>query len=233
MTVIETIDLARDLLNEPLASGRSFPDDSSSFYEDSTLLGYFNREQQILQNILVQSHEHFFVTSTSIDIVADTDEYSLASGVMKLVRVEWIGGTNQDPIEIMPMSFNEKELHQGLKIGVTAVGDVRTYAIKGDSLLLRPKPKSTQASGVKYYYVQRLPDLASGTSTSPIPPEFHEAISWGIYKRSLIQQEASAESVTVALAEYNRLISEVRQWAENRQIQRPRFVKRRKFRGIR
>ena len=41
-TVIELIDRARDLLNEPLDSTRTFPDDSSSFFKDTTLRRYLN-----------------------------------------------------------------------------------------------------------------------------------------------------------------------------------------------
>lgn len=229
MTVIETIDFARDLMNEPLDSGRTFPDNTSSFYKDETLLGYFNREQQIIQNILIQAYENYFVTSTTLDLVNGTDEYAMNSGVVKILRVEWIGNGDTNPIEVSPMSFNEKENNQGLNIGITAVGGVRTYAIKGNSLVLRPTPLVSKASGIRYYFVERLPDLASGTSTSAIPPQYHEAIGWGVYKRALIQEEASQESMALALNEYNRLISEMRQWAENRQIQRPRFVKRRKY----
>lgn len=234
MTVIETVDFCRDLLNEPLDSTRTFPDDSSSFYKDTTLLGYFNREQQVVQQVLIQSFENYFITSTSIDTVNNQEEYTMATSVMKILRMEWIGnGTGSDPIEIFPMSVNEKEYYQGLRIGVTSVGSVRTYAIKGRSFIFRPKPQTTQNSAIKYYFVQRLSDLSSGTSTSLVPPQYHEAIGWGIYKRALVQEEASVESITVALSEYNRLISEMRLSAENRQIQKPRFVKRRKFRGTR
>lgn len=234
MTVIETIDLARELLNEKLDSTRTFPDDTNSFYEDSTLLGFFNREQQIIQNVLIQSFENYFITSTSISVVNGTDEYAMASGVVKILRVEWAADSaDQDPTEMYPISFNEKEIYQGFNIGVTAVGDARTYAIKGNSLVIRPAPKTSKANAIKYYYVQRLPDLTSGTSTSAIPAQYHEAISWGIYKRALIQQEASTESVAVALNEYNRLVKEMMSWAENRQIQKPRFVKRRRLGGRR
>lgn len=229
MTVTETIDFARDLLNEPLDSSRTFPDDSSSFFRDSTLLGFFNREQQILQNQLIQTFENYFVTETTINIVNGTDEYSLNSSVIKIVRMEWIADSAEDPIEILPTSLNDKDHDHGFVTGITAAGDVKTYSLKGDSLIFRPIPRSTKNSAVKYFFVKKLADLSDGSSVSEIPETWHEIIGWGIYKRALIQQEGSAESLAVAVGEYNRLVQDMKQWAENRQIQRPRFVKRRKF----
>lgn len=230
MTVIETIDFARDLLNEPLDSARTFPDDvSSGFFKDTTLLNYFNREQQIIQQELIQSFEHYFVTSTTIDIVNGTDEYTLTSGVIKIVRVEYIGHDIDNPVEIIPQSFNEKEFNHDYYSTVSGAGDVRAYSIKGDALVFRPRPKVSKASAVRYYYVQKLPDLSSGSSTSLIPEQFHEVLAWGIYKRALLMQEGNVEAVAAANSEYNRLIVSMRSWAENRQIQRPRQVKRRKY----
>jgi len=233
MTVIEVIDLTRDLLNEPLDSSRTFPDDSSNFFRDTTLLNYFNREQAVLQNVIMQSFEQYFVTETTINIVDGTDEYALNSSVIKVVRMEWIVDNIEDPIEISPMSLNDKDFRHGHFNGITAVGDITTYALKGDSVLFRPIPRRTADSAVKYFFVKKLLDLASGTSTSLIPETWHEAMSWGIYKRALIMQEGSAESLAVAITEYEKLINQIKIWAENRQIQRPRFVKRRKFRGAR
>lgn len=228
MTVIQIVDYARNLLNEPLSSGRTFPEDSSSFFADTVLLNYLNREQSVVQNHLIQSFENYFVTEANISLVNGTDEYALNSSVIKILRVEWIANDINNPTEIIPISFNDKEMYTGLNIDTTAASDVSAYTIKGNNMVLRPRPQRTTASAVRYYYVKKLADLTTASDVSEIPEQWHELMAWGVYKRALIQQEGAAESIAVANGEYNRYLEDLKQWAENRQIQRPRFVKRRK-----
>ena len=226
MTVLETIDLARNMLNEPLDASRTFPDNSSNFYTDTVLLNYLNREQQLLQNFIIQSHENYFVTSVNVNIVSNTDEYALNSSVIKILRMEWIADDPLRSTEIHPISFNEKENYIGLSHGITGTGEIRAYAIKGDTLTFRPVPSTTTASAVRYYFVKKLADLVSQSQVSEVPENYHEILSWGIYKRALLQQEGSAESYAVASKEYESMVEEMMKQLDDRQIQRPRYVKR-------
>lgn len=228
MTTIEIIDYARDLLNEPLDSARSFPDNSSSFFKDSTLLGYLNREQSVVQNHLIQSFENYFVTEANITLTNGTEEYLLNSSVIKILRMEWIASDANNPSEIVPISFNEKEMYTGLNIDTTAASDITAYTIKGNNFILRPRPQRSITNAIKYYFIKKLADITTGSAVSEIPEQWHELMAWGIYKRALIQQEGATESIAVANGEYNKYLDDLKQWAEDRQIQRPRFVKRRK-----
>jgi hypothetical protein len=233
MTLIEVIDLARNLLNEPLDSSRTFPDNSSNYFTDQVLMNYFNQTQQEIAETIRQSFEHYFVTSTTVDIVADQGEYTLNSAVMKIVRVEWISPDPLAPTEIFPITFNEKDNYQGLNATISGAGEVRVYSIVGDSLSLRPLPERNINSAVRYWFDKKLTDLTAGSAISQIPPAYHEVLAWGIVKKALFQQEALGDSIVVANNEFNRLKQEIQVWAEDRQIQRPRTVRRRKNWGLR
>lgn len=226
MTLVEVIDAARALLNEPRDSSSTFPDNTSGFWSDSILTNYFNRVQEEVAAELVQVYEDFFVTQTTVSIVAGTTDYSLPSDFVKMRRLEQLSGSN-DPLEIQPISMNDPGSYVGLDI-FSATSPYGGYFLRGTQLVLGNTPTVSQPSGVRMFYVQRLPEIASGTSTSPIPQEFHRALVWGVVKYALHQQQSDNNFATI---EYEKHIAKIRQQAEDRQVQRSRQVKRRKHRG--
>jgi hypothetical protein len=230
MQVIEIIDFARNILKSPLDAARAFPDDSSSFFSDTILLNFLNREQNVLQNKLIQSFENWFTTSCAININSGQEAYDMPSGCMRIIRMESTEDP-ENPREIFPMSFNDKEKYSTVLVnGVTSVGQLNHYAIFGGKIYVRPKPKKSTTNGLTFFYVRKLDDLTSGTQVSDIPGEYHELLAWGIVKRGMIMQEANAEAIAIISNEYNRLYAEMAVNAEDRQSQRPRQVKRMKFR---
>lgn len=229
MTLIETIDAARKILKHKLNPARTFPDDSSSFLEDSEMIDWYNWAQMETQNKLVQTFENWFVTSTAISIVAGTEEYSMPSGCLKILRVEDIKNPD-NPIEIPPMSFNDKDRNYWNTIigRSSSVSELGNYAIKGNRIVFRPKPTFSNTQGVKVYYERRVDTIISATDSSIIPQEYHELIMWGVVENGLIKMEATAEAMSMVLARRNRLVQDLIITGENRQIQRSRTVRRKK-----
>src|SRR3990167_758902 len=114
MTLIEVIDLARALLNEPLATSRAdnaFPDDTSSFFTDTEIVRFINQAQRELNMTVIQSYENYLTTEADLNISANVDAYTLNTAVIKILRVEDI--RNSPATEIFPISLNEKELYAG------------------------------------------------------------------------------------------------------------------------
>ena len=225
MTLIECIDSARKILKDKLPSTRTFPANSSSFFEDSEMTEWFNWAQLEIQNKLVQTFENWFVTSCGINIVAGTDEYVLPSGCLKIVRVEDISDT-QAPVEVLPMTFNDKDKHLDSAWGDSSGNsDIEYYAIKGNRLVLRPIPSQGGTGKLKVWYSRRVDFLISASSCSTIPNEYHELLVWGIVENGLIKQEATAEAMSVVLGRRNRLVADLMTTAEDRQVQRSRQVR--------
>ena len=233
MTLIQVIDAARQIVKDELDSARTFPNNSSSFFTDSEMTTWFNLTQKEVQNKLIQTFENFFVTSTSIDIVANQEEYSMPIDHVKIIRVEDIQNTSA-PIEVYPISFNDKERYTPIfNTNITALGYVHGYSIKGNSFIFRPRPDRSINSGVRVYYSKQIPDYVSATSCSIIPDNFHEALMWGVIRRAYAKQESTPEALSMAEGNFNRLMKEMVNTAENRQVQRSRRVKRRKGYGKR
>jgi len=235
MTNLQVIDASRTILKDVLSSGRTFPDNTSSFYTDSEMLDWLHWVQWDMQQVLIQTFENWFITSTSVSLVAGTSEYPMptdAAGKPNSIKVLRLEDTDNptNPLEIYPISFNDKEyFNSPLETIVTALGNVRSYAIKGNRFLVRPRPNV--GGSIKVYYSRRISSFDSASSISEIPEEYHEGLVLGVIKRGLVKGEATAEALTFATSEYSRFKNRMKTTAEHRQVQRPRYVKRRKRRS--
>lgn len=221
MTLIEVIDAARAIMNEPLDSTRVFPDNSSSFWTDGVLSRYFNMVQQETYNEIVQTFEDYFATDTSVDIVSGTTQYALPANFNKMRRVEDITA-EKTTYEIVPISMNDKE-SSGRRSFLSGTYTPGGYYIKGDNIVFSDTPTITQNSAVRMHYIKTLTDLTAASSVSELPTEHHPILIWGTVKIALNQQQSDNN---FAVVEYEKLLSKMRRQVENRQVQRPRAVKR-------
>lgn len=230
MTLIEIIDASRKVLKDKLDPTRTFPDNSSGFFEDGEMTTWYNFAQIDVQGMLGQTFEHWFVTSTSITTVAEQEEYALPADVLKVVRVEDIRNTD-NPIEIYPIGFNDKDNYSGrLTYNVTGATDFQYYAIKGNYFVIRPRPVAAIASAIKVYYSKMTPASTSASTCSILPNQYHELLMWGIVENGLIKQEATAEAMAAILGRRNRLVSNMMVTGEKRQVQKSRTVRVKKWR---
>lgn len=228
MNKLEIIDASRRILKDVLDPARSFPDDSSSFFTDSEMIDWHYWAEVEVQSKLIQTHENWFTTSTSINTVAGQEEYSMPCGVLNVVRVEDYTDSSA-PIEIHPMSFNSKDRYgANLSTGHSSVGSVCYYAIQGSKFVLRPPPAETKTSAIRVYFSKIVPKTTSASTCSTIPDQYHELIIWGIVENGLIKQEANAEAMSVVLGRRNRLVEDLMKTGQSRQVQHPRQVRRKK-----
>lgn len=221
MTLQEVIDNARNLLNEPLSTTRTFPDNTSSFFTDAILTTYHNLIQNEVQNEIVQADEDFFVTQTFLSVSANIAEYTLPTNFVKARRVEDVRNA-ASPIEIWPITINQRSnMSPGGLRNNSADFRVGAYYLRGNQIVLTDTPTFTNNSAIRLHYVYRLTDIASGTSTSEIPIEHHRLLVWGVVKLALFQQQSDT---ALADREYEKHITRMRQEIEGRQTQRVRRV---------
>lgn len=218
MILIQAIDKARSLLNEELDQTRAFPDNTSSFWKDSTFIKYFNMIQEEVQHVMIQSYEDYFVTQAFLNITADCAVYSIPSGTIKIRRIEDARNTN--PTEIRPVTINNKDVVT-TELG-TAIAVGGGYYLKGNQIVLTSTPAYTDACAVRVYYVKRLVDVTASDGQSEIPNEYHNIFVYGMYRLALIQEQADP---TLATIEYEKQLNKIKTYCENRQVQRPRRVK--------
>lgn len=226
MTLIEVIDGARSLANEELDSSRTFPDNTSTFWKDSTLVTYFNMVQHEVEQEIVQTFEDYFLTQTNLSIVSGCADYTLPTRFMKARRLEDFRQT--EPLEIYPSTLNERNIEWNPLTRERSTDFIGGYYLRGNQIVLHDTPTFTNASAIRMFYIRALGDLSAGSETSDIPVEHHRILVWGVYKHMLTQQQTDTSK---ADAEYDRLLGKLKGYCESRQIQRPRSVKSRTTRG--
>lgn len=219
MTLVQTIDVARDLLNEPLSAGRTFPDDTSSYWADSTLMTYHNIIQQEIASEMQMVNEDYFITSTSISIVAGTAAYNLPSDFVEMRLVEDV--RTSTPKEIYPTTLNDRQGGDAFFVSGTFHG--ASYYIRGTQIVFDETPTYTQASAVTLHYIKRIPDVSAGSDSSEIPAQYHRVVSYGIAMMGLYQQQSENN---FAKDEYQKGLVKLREYADKRQTQMSRKVKR-------
>jgi len=223
MQLIQVIDTARAMVNEPLESTRTFPDDTSSFFQDSTLLKFFNITQQEIANEIVQADEGFFETSTFLDVSAGTARYTLPSGTLKIKRVEDLrAGTKTLPQEIRPVSINARSEYINETVSATIVGG--GYYLQGNSIVLTETPTFSNDSSIRLHYIKKVSDMTitEGTGISDIPEQYHHVMVYGVVHYMLFAQQSEN---TTALATYRSGLADIRKTVDKRQVQRSRTVK--------
>lgn len=225
MTLIEAIDNARALLNEQLDPTRVFPDDTSSFFTDTTLMRFHNLVQAEIAAEIVETYEDYFLTSTYIDVVSGQTDYGLPADFSKIRRLEDV--RQNPPREIYPIGLNEKD-ERTLPFDVSGTSEQRYY-LKGTTVAFDNTPAFTTSGAYRMYYIKALADVTAGSDSSQIPAQHHRVIVWGIVKYGLIQQQSSPESLNMATVEYERGLNKMKQQVETRQLQRPRQVRKEKW----
>ncbi len=220
MTLIEVIDAARSLCNDELSACRTFPDNTSSFWKDSTLINYFNVIQQDVSLEIMQTFEDYFLTSTDFNISANVAAYTLPTRFVKCRRVEDLENSAA-PYEILPTTINERNdsYFRRTNSGVLSYG---YYKIQGNQFVLETTPDTTRNSAIRMHYIRALADVTAASNSSDIPVEHHRVIVWGLVRYMLFQE---GRDTSKADGEYQAMVLNLKKQAENRQIQRPRKVK--------
>lgn len=171
-------------LSEIRDSARSKADEQSTGFIDNTEANRFvNQGNKYVYGKIVHRFESFFLTKGTagngglISVVSGTNEYSLPTTMLKLVRVERrnANDTNEN---------NWRKLMR-LNIGNDQINDffpIREgrdqgfgYFLAGNKLYLRPVPAS--GFDLRLWFVPKTVKLVNDTDTPETPEEYHELIS--------------------------------------------------------
>lgn len=222
MTLLEVVDTARLLINEPLDSSRTFPDNTSSFWTDSELIVYTNMVQQEIQNEIVQVFEDYFVTQTTFNIVSGCADYTLPPGFIKSRRLEDFRGSTIYPVEIEPITMNERIQRHPYVNQNNGSPLMNGYYIRGNQLVFNEAPDFTNSAAIRLFFVKGISDLSSQSQVSEIPLEHHRLMPVGVARYCLMRQQSDTSRLDL---EYEKGLQKLKMQCEDRQVQRPRKVK--------
>lgn len=183
----------RLLLNQPSAA--------NSFWTDAELDTYINEGIRIFYAELSDVNEGHFTASTDLDLTANQETVTLPADFF-MVRALYRKVTNG-----YVMLNYRNNLTEGYYTQTGSSGDTYLpyYYFRGNGLVLRPIPFSSETGGLRLEYIQ-LPDLLVGDSTqlsAQFSPAFKQCIEmYAVYKAKV--KESLVNGVdTSALAKAN------------------------------
>jgi len=111
---------------------------NSDFISDSELLSYINASYAELYDIMVQTYEDYYVTSTTFSLTSsDNGVYALPSDFSKLRGVDYqLGG---EYVTLYPFDWNSRNARQR-SVNRLYLGDLNlVYRIVGSNLRIEPR----------------------------------------------------------------------------------------------
>lgn len=198
MTVQQIYDEARFLANV-----------TSNDVSDAQLLVLLNNSVSDQISFVAGLREDFLLKAgTSQNIVASTTDYTLATDVLQLKRLELsFDGTNfyvatrKDLLEDTNLNSTATESTASPKwIAITQSG-ATSFVIR-----IQPTPTLSVTNGLRYWYIARPAAMTTGTDVPVTPPELHPALVQDLV-RLLKQRDGMEAAVSVALRDKESILA--------------------------
>lgn len=182
-TLDEILTEVRVMLNQPDEENSNVTNEELTYWINEAVRRYFAE--------LVQNSEGQFATTSDLDLVGGTESVALPSDCFRVKTL--YRKTSSDYISLAYVQGSDVA---GYSTTSNPSGDnyVPTFYIRGNNLILRPIPASSETAGLKLEYIQFPSTLVdSGDSvSSQVSPIFRDLIiAYTVYKAKLREGNGS------------------------------------------
>ncbi len=154
---------------------------STNTYTDLDLTAALNMYYgEVIQEIIqAQDGWDFQAETATADLVADQQEYTLPTDILKIKRIEIsYDGTNWTPVTFMDVNETSSATD------TTTVGNnfqkSEPYAdLMDKSIMLYPTPSANATGGLKIWYSKGVDDLSADTDEPVFQNRFHKVLCYG------------------------------------------------------
>jgi hypothetical protein len=167
---------------------------SNSTWTDEELIEYLNKGIRRYFIEIVQTGEGQFTTTSDLDLVASTETVALPSDFFKIKNV-WkrVSGGYQ-------ILNYRNSLSEGYSTTGSSTGDSYrpNYYLRGNNLVLRPVPSSSETDGLRIEYVQFPETMLTGgdSLTAQVSPVFKDLIeAYAVYMAKLKESMTNGSSL--------------------------------------
>ena len=148
-------------------------DPNSQVVSRDTVVDYLNEAQDMIEaEVIMPNMEE----NSTIDLVASTQNYALASDAFKATIFRYTA--NDMVLKMIPFNALQKRFS-------SSTGTPQEYAVYGGEVYFYPTPDANETAGVKYYYIKTLDELVESSpgtgqvTTSEVPANFHWVLERG------------------------------------------------------
>lgn len=152
---------------------RSFLDETTAAdWTDAELNTLINKYYHEVYSAVVDVFENYETTTAQSNSVADQQEYSLPSDVLKIRRVELnydVSATNAAPMRALPIPLDavRRDL-ANTNLGVT-INRGPVYYLRGDNIGFIPVPTLAGTNAIQIWYAPTRSDITDDTTNIDMP----------------------------------------------------------------
>lgn len=202
------------------AAQRQADMENSSFVSDAEWNQYINDANSEMFDIFVTQYEDYAISTTTINVVANTESYALPSDFYKLRGAFVKNGNTRIRLE----KFNLDEIADWTNESVQEPywGTALRYRILGSNIYFSPMPQGAQT--VELFYVPEVTKLSSDTDTLEYPTVngWEQFIILGAAIRARIKEESNVQELMILQQQTKNRIMEA---ASSRDAHRPQKVR--------
>lgn len=150
--------------------------EASQFVTDAEIVSLLDRGYKELYDLLVQTYQEYFLTSTLVTLVAGTDNYPLPADFYKLQGIDYITQNSTNSRWTMrPFMFNERNQYQSSAYLFSFSNTNLRYLISGSNLKFRPIP--IQSGTIEVFYVPVPKTLTASSTPGPTEQNSIDAVN--------------------------------------------------------
>lgn len=194
------------------------PNPANSFWSDEELLRYLNEAVRVYFAEVSFNNEGQFLATADLNLTANVETVALPADCFE-VRTLYRKVTDG----YVAMSYIN-DVTRGLITNVTNMGDsyIPSYYFRGNSLVLRDMPSSSETGGLKLEYVQFPDTLVNGGDplSSQISPVFKQVVEmYAVYKAKMVESLVTGvDTSALAKQNLNELYSQFKDAIKNRTL---------------
>lgn len=196
---------------------------------DTGLGEFINDAYNYAVSAITDINPNYFMKSANLTLVADQQEYTLASDFEKMLMVNILWETSGTWYRVLPLNegigqlpvINRTTDNQGHDLA-----NPRYYIYGPDGtrkMGFVPIPTGAVTNGVEYWYIYTPEDLTENTDEPAIPKRFHRMLIDGAYSRYLAQDDEHAASQQRWLM-FERRVNQMVETISQDQVDEPKYV---------
>jgi len=161
--------------------------ENSNFISSSEWLRYADQSYRKFYNLVTTLYEDYNVSSYDYTTVADTEEYTLPTGFLKVRLVELYGVTPR------PMTLREWTLTEKNRLAYSVTGYPIRFSVYGNTLRLMPPPKGPYQ--VKLWYIPTATSITIDSQSVEVYNGFDTYIALDMAIRARMKEESDASGL--------------------------------------
>ncbi len=188
--------------------------ENSQFIGDSELTSYINASYAELYDLLIQTHEDYFTTSTDFTLTSsDNGVRAMGVTVAKFRGLDWLNGSDYIPLKTYSWNERGRSWRNSRH---------RAYRLVGDNIMLTP---ASGADGTyKMWYVPAITPLSLDADTIVTPVSRNNWEEYIVIDVAMKLRDKEESDISTLMQQKQQIITNIRTSAANRDLDQPARV---------